>query len=266
MEQGTHLRHEDLLKKVKLITIIVGALYILIGIGMIAAPELLQTIMGLVLGIALAAIGAQRLYVYFKVKRETSLLATDLYVGIILVILGVVFIAKRKGVMDFAHVVYGILIVFGCIIKLQNALDLKHVHYFRWWIVLILTAVSTVMAALLIIRPQFIAESSVFMLAAALFMIYDGVSGIAAAVLSELVGRKIKAGVPVDHQVKKPASGPAPAGAPGGMPGQNFGGNGNPGAYPPPQGGNPGSGAAAPGGTPVQANFDPETGEPINRG
>lgn len=272
MPTDPHVRHEDVLKKVKWTTIAAGALFLALGILLIVFPSEMQNIMAIVIGIAAIAIGAQRLYTYFKHNKEATILATDLFIGVVACMIGVLFIVKRSSILNYLVLIYGIFLVAGGIIKLQNAIDLRHIGFYRWWIILILALASCVMGLLMIVRPEFINNSVTAF--SGLFLIYDGVSSFITVILFELTMKKLKKGIPVGRPVKPvhdPVPGPGPAPGPGPMAG--------PGAVPRPGPVphepdpfdpnviqnehimNQGNAGVSPSGQAM--NFDPETGEPI---
>ncbi len=268
MHNEPYMRHEDVLKKVKLITVIVAAAFTALGITLIMFPNEMQTIMGFVIGIGAIAVGAYRIYIFFRRQNEVSIIATDLFLGVLCVIAGIAFIARHSDVPRYVVFVYGIFLIGGCIIKLQNAIDLFHVGMYRWWIVLVLAAVSAVMAGILLIRPA--AVEGTFSILSGIFLLYDGISGFVTVFLSEMTFRRIRKGIPVGKPAPRPApeqpSGPVPPApapeqarsitdddpfAPGVMQAES-------GAPPSPA---PQSGPAQ-----QAMRFDPETGERLDHG
>ena len=206
------MRHESVLKKVVILTAVFGALYLLLGILFLVFPQQMKEVMGVILGIVLIGLGVFRLVTYFKREKEATILATDLFIGIILCLFGIFCIVKRQDVLPFIGFAFGIMLIGGSIIKVQNAIDLRHMGYYRWWILLALGLISAVMGVLLIMRPSFMVSSAE--LITALFFIYDGVSAIAAVIVFKLMFGKFKKGIPLDRPEPKPAPAPkAPASA-----------------------------------------------------
>ncbi len=278
MNNDIYMRHEPVLKKVKLITLIISAISLVLGIALIMFPEPMQEIMGFITGVAAIAVGAHRLYIYFRRQREATILATDLFLGIVCVIAGLIFIIRRSDVSGYVVIIYGVLLVAGGIVKLQNSIDLYHIGLYRWWIVLILGCASMFCGVLLILKPQLIVP--ILITIAGLFLIYDGISGFFTVIFFDLTLKKVKKGIPIGRPAPKPQAAPASGAAP--VPPQ-------PGTAVPPQAppeaavhpeAGPGTedpfdpaviqsgtdfGGTAPGAAPQahHMNFDPDTGEPL---
>lgn len=195
MPNDPYRRHESILKKVKLITLVFAAVYAALGVALILFPAEMQTIMGFVVGVLSIVVGAYRLYIYFKRQRDVTILATDLFLGIVCILIGVLFIVRREAVMNYVFFIYGILMLAGGIIKLQNALDLYHLGLYRWWIILLLGIVSMGLGVLLIIRPEFIL--SLQMLLAGIVLIFDAAAGFFTVFLFDSTVKKLKNNIPI---------------------------------------------------------------------
>ena len=268
MNNDPYMRHEPVLKKVKWITLIFAAVCTVLGIALILFPDIMQEVMGIIIGIGLLVYGARSLYIFFKRQRDATILATDLFIGVVCLIIGLIFIIRRAGIMNYVMIIYGMILLAGGIIKLQNAIDLYHIGLFRWWIVLILGCASMVLSMLLILRPEFISASIIIF--SGLFLIYDGISAFVSVLIFELALRNLKKGIPIGKPEKKPPVPPAPG--PGFMQDEM-----NRPPMPPRTGDpfapNPGRDSVDFGGTvqqktdrpqEVHMNFDPETGEPLH--
>ena len=259
------MQQEELLKKVRLVTIVFAAVYILMGIAMIAFQLQFKSVLGIVLGIAACAFGAFRLFTYFKKSRNETLIATDLFIGTVFLLLGIICLVKHSVVLDFVELVFGLMLFAGALIKIQNAIDLHHLGYQNWWIVLIFGCVSVVFSVLVILKPDFVL--SIYMTIAGVFLIYDGAANLASVFFYNTVAGRIKKGLDPNPAPKPKKEEPADPGGPG---------NGGPaegGAYHDPS-------YQAPPASPFQApseptyqappaqnvpKFDPETGEPLQK-
>lgn len=197
------MQNEQLLKRVRLVTIIFAAVYILLGVFMIAFQAQFKSVLGYVLGAAACLFGAYRLFVYFKMSRHMTLIATDLFIGTVFLLLGIVCLVKHSVVLNFVEVIFGLLLFAGALVKIQNAIDMHHLGYRNWWLMLVFGLVSVVFSVLLILQPDFVLK--VYMTIAGVFMIYDGAANLASVFFYNSVAGRIKKGLGPNRISEKPA-------------------------------------------------------------
>ncbi len=164
------------IKKVKQVTLIAAAAYIVLGMVLLLFPTQVSQFIGYALGGVAIAFGIYRLVLYFMRNRTAQLLAGDLYAGIILEYVGIYIIMHHQEAMDFLAMICGIFLTAGCIIKLQNAIDLKRIGQTFWWMILLFGIISLILAVLSILNIRLIADHR--LVATGAFLLYDGISGL----------------------------------------------------------------------------------------
>lgn len=193
------MKNEEILKKVRNVTVVVSAIYLALGILILLFEGQVRELYGYILGLLALVIGGYRMISFFMRQRKAELIASDLYIGVALCSVGAVCLLRHQDAVKYSSFIFGILLVAGTIIKLQNAIDLQRLKSPKWWADLILAAVSLIMALLLMLNPTFLSKN--FLLTSAIFLIYDGVSGIVAFVLFNLRWHEMKLAMKADPTV-----------------------------------------------------------------
>lgn len=181
---------ESLIKKVRNLTILASAVYFILGLTMYLWPDEMWSLIAIILGIISLVLGIVRLILYFTKDRFAAMIAYDLVIGILFTVLGVLILIFHGQVMDYIAVVFGIFLLLGSIIKVQNAIDLNRIGMKKWWIVLIFAGMSIVFAILLIVKPDFI--KSMLMKITGIFLMIDGLTGIVTIIIYAFRFRKYK--------------------------------------------------------------------------
>ena len=165
-----------LLKKLKTNVVVSAALCILLGIVLVAWPDLSIQIVCTAVGAVLLIGGGVRLAVYFTAKDGSVYTQMNLIRGIVLAVVGVWILLQPGKVLAIIPIIVGIVIVLHGINNLQQAVTLCKEKYDKWWVALILGLLTVGFGVLLICRP-FEALDTVVMLIG-IFLIYDGISDI----------------------------------------------------------------------------------------
>ena len=165
-----------LLKKLKTNVVVSAALCILLGIVLVAWPDLSIQIVCTAVGAVLLIGGGVRLAVYFTTKDGSVYTQMNLIMGIVLAVVGVWILLQPGKVLAIIPIIVGIVIVLHGINNLQQAVTLCKEKYDKWWVALILGLLTVGFGVLLICRP-FEALDTVVMLIG-IFLIYDGISDI----------------------------------------------------------------------------------------
>lgn len=165
-----------LLKKLKTNVVVSAALCILLGIVLVAWPDLSIQIVCTAVGAVLLIGGGVRLAVYFTAKDGSVYTQMNLIMGIVLAVVGVWILLQPGKVLAIIPIIVGIVIVLHGINNLQQAVTLCKEKYDKWWVALILGLLTVGFGVLLICRP-FEALDTVVMLIG-IFLIYDGISDI----------------------------------------------------------------------------------------
>ncbi len=166
----------NLLKKLKTNVVISAILCILLGIVLVAWPDLSMQVVCTAVGAVLLIGGGVRLAVYFTAKDGSVYSQMNLIMGIILAVVGVWILLQPDKVLAIIPIIVGIVIVLHGVNNLRQAVTLCQEKYDKWWVALILGLLTAGFGVLLICRP-FAALDTVVMVIG-ICLIYDGLSDI----------------------------------------------------------------------------------------
>ena len=154
-------------------SLIVAIIYIAFGVLMILFPGVMANIVCILIAAALLVFGALKLLAYFRKDKEQAAQSFDLVGGVILLILGVLILLFQRRFLNILPILFGIFLLISALIKLQNAFDVKRFGGEKWWMVLLFSVVSIVLAILLIARPGFMVKASFIVIG--IFLLIDGI-------------------------------------------------------------------------------------------
>ena len=165
-----------LLKRLKTNIVVSAMLCIVLGIVLVAWPDLSMRIVCTAIGAVLLIGGGVRLAVYFTAKDGSIYSQMNLITGIILAVVGVWILLQPDKVLAIIPIIVGIVIVMHGVNNLQQAVTLCKEKYDKWWVALILGLLTVGFGVLLICRPFEALDTAVMMIG--IFLIYDGISDI----------------------------------------------------------------------------------------
>lgn len=162
------------LKGIKMNYVVSAVLCIVFGLTLAIWPDISSRVVCIGVGIVLLLSGASSLITYFAEKDRGLISQINLLVGIILAVLGGWIILNPGILIMIIPVVIGVIVVVHGVHNLIQALELFKGEYSKWWVALLLGAVTVGLGILLICNP-FEAVNTAIMLIG-IFLIYDGIS------------------------------------------------------------------------------------------
>ena len=166
----------NLLKKLKTNVVISAMLCIVLGIVLVAWPELSMRIVCTAVGAVLLIGGGVRLAVYFAARDGSVYSQMNLIMGIILAVVGIWILLQPDKVLAIIPIIVGIVIALHGINNLQQAITLCKDKYDKWWVALILGLLTIGFGVLLVCRPFEALDTAVKLIG--IILIYDGISDI----------------------------------------------------------------------------------------
>lgn len=133
--------------------IAMSAVMCVLGIIVIVNPTLSASVLGILFGVALILFGAVKLVGYFSKDLYRLAFQYDLISGIILIAIGVIVLTKPQSFVNFICIALGIYIFTDGLLKVQIARDSKRFGLGRWWLILVLAAVTALCGLVLMFRP-----------------------------------------------------------------------------------------------------------------
>lgn len=169
--------------------ILVSALYVVLGVVLVAWPSTSVKMICYGLGLAMVVLGITHGIIYFTKENLEGFLQMDLVIGIICLAFGL-FILLNPGflgsVLPFAM---GIILLLGAVVKLQSAFNMKRLLYKRWYVVLICAIVIGIMGIVLLCNV--FQEEKQMILYVGICLILDGLTNLISLICIQVRVKKL---------------------------------------------------------------------------
>ncbi len=159
--------------KIFLTNIIYSILIIALGVVLFVWPEDTRNILCRVIGGVLVAVGLGFIISFF-VQKAAFHVSANLALGVIIGVIGGFVFAQPQKFTDMLVIIAGVFIAISGLLNVGETISLATHRYGKWWVALLLAVLTLVFAALVIVKPGFIAKV-IFQVAGA-FLVYDGAS------------------------------------------------------------------------------------------
>lgn len=183
---------KDFFKNLKLGMLLSGVVCMALGIVMVCLPEIVETTLRFVLGGGLTLFGILEI-VFVFVKPNGLLSAGRIIPGMLSLAVGLVFLFRFDTFVSLLWILLGISILTDGIYKLQYSFEMKAAQVKNWWINLLISFVSLLMAAVLMIQP-FDLQSAMTVFAGILLAV-NGVFDILCIILMSVYAKRMRATV-----------------------------------------------------------------------
>ena len=161
-----------------------AVIMIILGLVLVIWPHILGVILCYLLGGALIVMGAIQLIGFLRGERLGFYNKFSMFMGIVLVLLGIWICTQPRIVLSIIPVVVGIIVLIHGLMDIQYTLDIKRTGSTKWWIALIAAILTLIVGLLLVFNPFTAYEISMIMLGTA--MLYDGGSDLVLLIFSYL--------------------------------------------------------------------------------
>ena len=176
-------------KNLKVGMLLSGLISIALGLVMICLPEIVETTLRFVLGGGLTLFGILEI-VFVFVKPNGLLSAGRIIPGVLFLAVGLVFLFRFDTFVSLLWILLGISILTDGIYKLQYAFELKAAEVKNWWINLLISFSSLLMAAVLMIQP-FDLQNAMTVFAGILLAV-NGVFDVVCTVLMSVYAKRMR--------------------------------------------------------------------------
>lgn len=156
--------------------ILVSALYIVLGIVLMAWPTTSVQMICYGLGIGMIVLGITYGIVYFTKDNLSGFLQMDLVIGIVCLAFGVFLLLNTqffKTVLPFAM---GIILLLGAVVKIQSSINMKRLKFKKWFAVLI--AALVIIALAIVLLCNVIRDDHIMILYIGACLILDGLTNL----------------------------------------------------------------------------------------
>ena len=128
------------------------------GLLLILLENLALTITGYALAACLIGLGVWLVIRYIRSEPIVRIVEARLAIGLILLVAGAMLAFSPESLRDLLPYAWGLALLFGGFLKIQYAFDRKSLGAEKWWILLILAAVSIIIGVVSLLNPSFLGD------------------------------------------------------------------------------------------------------------
>ena len=161
-----------------------AVIMVVLGLVLVIWQHILGVMLCYLLGGALILMGVIQLVVFLRGERLGFYNKFSMFMGIVLVLLGIWICTQPRIVLSIIPVVVGIIVVLHGLMDLQYTLDIRRTGNTKWWIALVAAIITLVVGLLLVFNPFTAYEVTMILLGIA--MLYDGGSDLLLLVFAHL--------------------------------------------------------------------------------
>ena len=129
------------------------------GILLILLGNLALRVTSYALAGAMVVAAAVMIIAYIRATPLEKVTESRLAIGLALTVSGVLLAFNPNYLDGFLPFVWGLALLFGAFLKIQYAFDEKALKIEKWWIMLILAAVSLIIGILSLANPVFLGDN-----------------------------------------------------------------------------------------------------------
>lgn len=142
---------QKILKKSGWISILISAIFALLGIILIWKPEETIKVISYILGGIFIVIGIARVIGYIYARGKSDFYNFDIIFGILAIILGIVTIIYSNMIATFLNLIVGVWIIYSALVRLNLSIKLKNKVNNRAWIYTLVLAIIMLVCGLYVI-------------------------------------------------------------------------------------------------------------------
>lgn len=157
----------------KIIYSILSVIWMGIGVFFIARPEQSTLYICQLVGIILILYGGVKIFGYFLHDMYQLAFQFDFATGIFSALIGVLLVARTEHVYLLLTTFISVFIIMDGLLKIQIALDARRFGLNKWWIILGLAIIVSVVGILLLIKPVLATDVAVGLIG--LNLLFNGI-------------------------------------------------------------------------------------------
>ena len=174
-----------MLKSIRNSLILTSLLYVILGLMLLMMPELSLGFACLLIGGVTIFYGVVRIVAYVRGGANGD--KFDLFVGVLLVLLGLFLLVWTRFLVALIPVVLGIYIMIDSFTAIKKSLDMKALGFQNWWISCLVAGVLAICGLVMVLNPFSTVEALVMFIG--LGFLLDGVYTLVNTILYERLFR-----------------------------------------------------------------------------
>lgn len=148
------MKHNQTIRSVRLAYLLLSAGVCLLGVVLIAAPEISARVLCRLGGGLLALFGVVKILGYCSRDLYRLAFQYDLAFGILLIILGCLMLFHTAPVLSLICALVGFWVLLDGLLKIQVAIDARRFGLGKWWLILTAAIPSGILGFVLLFRPS----------------------------------------------------------------------------------------------------------------
>lgn len=148
------MKHNQTIRSVRLAYLLLSAGVCLLGLVLIAAPEISARVLCRLGGGLLALFGVVKILGYCSRDLYRLAFQYDLAFGILLIILGCLMLFHTAPVLSLICALVGFWVLLDGLLKIQVAIDAHRFGLGKWWLILAGAIPSGILGFVLLFRPS----------------------------------------------------------------------------------------------------------------
>lgn len=141
------------LKIVKNVYSCLAISFVILGLILLFSPKTTLELLCKIVGIVFLICGMIKILGYFTKDMFQLAFQFDLGIGIVSIVFGMIMLFRTEHLLEVASVFIGIFIMLDAVLRIQTAIEAKQFGIKKWWIILSISLVVTIVGILLITMP-----------------------------------------------------------------------------------------------------------------
>lgn len=166
----------EFLKSIKTNILGSAVLCIILGIVLMVYPDTSLTLVCQAVGVIVLVTGIGFIISHIRGGLFSLFYKLDLILGLLFLILGVYILMNPWGLLSIIPIVFGVLLIYHGISDLGQAMELRKYEADRWWISIIIAAITIVLGVVIMSNP--FGTIDVLMRIIGACLVYDGLSNL----------------------------------------------------------------------------------------
>ena len=140
-------------REIKLSFTIAAVVYLALGILLLLAPNTSRKLLCTLIGAGVSVYGLMGI-LSFVMDRGSGAYTLELLIGVCALAFGVFSLINPTFLMDFLFTVLGLVVIVTSVSGLKRALNLRTFGYSRWWVPMLLSCATLLVALSIVFMPQ----------------------------------------------------------------------------------------------------------------
>lgn len=123
---------QKILKKTGYVSMLESILFAVLGVVLIAKPEETVKVISYILGACFILVGIYKIVSYMQVKSKDSVYSYHLIYGVMAIVIGLIAIVYSSTIGTIFRIVIGIWIIYSSVVRASSSLRLKALKSNIW--------------------------------------------------------------------------------------------------------------------------------------